>query len=156
VQVPPNAAHVTLAWASQEEIGFRGPHVLANTDKYDAVVAIDAFPADRRPGMIAESGRPRLGAGPVLRGADLTGVGSMSFVGGLMRLAADANIPLQPAYARGHNQASVFSLSFAVALDLPLSYLHAGCESLHRDDLQNLLALLKHICGHPRPETLWT
>jgi putative aminopeptidase FrvX len=153
---PPSAGRVTLAWASQEEVGFRGPKALAHRSRYDAVLAIDAYPADRRPHARLADDAVRLGAGPVLRGVDLTGVGSMRFVRGIERLARDHGLPLQPAYAQGHNQASVFPTSFAAALDLPIAYLHSGVECVSRSDLDTAGALLRLIVAHPDREDLWS
>jgi len=153
---PSTAGRVTLAWASQEEVGFRGPKALAHGSRFDAVVAVDAYPADRRPHARLANDAVRLGHGPVVRGVDLTGVGSVRFVRGIERLARDRGLPLQPAYAHGHNQASVFPASFAAALDLPIAYLHSGVESLHRGDLDALDGLLRAIVAHPRWEELWS
>lgn len=152
----PARGAVTLAWASQEEVGFRGPKALAHEGRFDAVLAIDAYPADRRPAarMSVDSVRP--GKGPVLRGADLTGVGSISFVAGIRRLASKLGLPLQPAYAQGHNQASVFHTSFAAALDLPVSYLHSTVESIHAGDLETARRLLSGMVALPRLEELWS
>ena len=155
-QRPPTAGSVTLAWSSQEEVGFRGPKALAHRSSYDAVLAIDAYPADRRPGARLADDAVRLGSGPVLRGVDLTGVGSLRFVRGIERVARDHGLPVQPAYAAGHNQASVFPISFAAALDLPIAYLHSGVESLHRGDLDAAGALLRAIASLPTWEDLWS
>ena len=153
---PPVAGSVTLAWASQEEVGFRGPKALAHCTEHDAVLAIDAYPADRRPHARLAVDAVRLGAGPVVRGVDLTGVGSMRFVRGIEGLARDHGLPLQPAYAHGHNQASVFPTSFAAALDLPIAYLHSAVESVHHSDLAAAGALLELIGAHPKWEELWS
>jgi endoglucanase len=153
---PPTGARVTLAWASQEEVGFRGPLALARRERFDAVIAVDAFPADRRPGARGGASGVRLGRGPVVRGVDLTGVGSVAFRDGLVALAGARGIPVQPAYARGHNQASVFQTAAAIALDLPIAYLHAAVESLHPHDLEAAGALLHAITSYANPEALWT
>lgn len=155
-QRPPRGARVTLAWASQEEVGFRGPIALAHRLRFDAVVAVDAYPADRRPGARLATDAVRLGHGAVLRGVDLTGVGSLRFREGLLALAAEHGIAVQPAYAQGHNQASVFQTSAAIALDLPVGYLHAAVECIHPDDLRAAGDLLGAITAHERPEALWT
>lgn len=152
---PPRGARVTLAWASQEEVGFRGPIALAHRFNFDAVVAVDAYPADRRPRTHQPTDAVRLGHGAVLRGADLTGVGSLRFREGLLGLAAEHGIAIQPAYARGHNQASVFPTAAAIALDLPVGYLHAAVECIHPDDLRAAGALLSALTDHERPEALW-
>lgn len=153
---PPTGARVTLAWASQEEVGFRGPLALARRERFDAVIAVDAFPADRRPGARGGASGVRLGRGPVVRGVDLTGVGNVAFRDGLVALAGARGIPVQPAYARGHNQASVFQTAAAIALDLPIAYLHAAVESLHPHDLEAAGALLHAITSYANPEALWT
>ena len=153
---PPAGARVSLAWASQEEVGFRGPKALAHRGRYDAVIAVDAYPADRRPGRGRGSDGVRLGAGPVVRGVDLTGVGSVAFRDGLVTLARERGVPVQPAYARGHNQASVFPTAAAIALDIPIAYLHSAVESLHPGDLDGAATLLHALATHPKPEALWT
>jgi putative aminopeptidase FrvX len=153
---PPSRGTVTLAWSSQEEIGFRGPRALAHDGRYDAVLAVDAYPADRRVHARLADDAVRLGRGPVVRGVDLTGVGSMPFAKGILRLARERRLPTQPAYAAGHNQASVFLPTAAAALDLPIGYLHSGAECLHADDLETISALLAAIVTHPDPETLWS
>lgn len=154
---PPERGKITLAWSSQEEVGFRGPRVLAHADRYDAVLAIDAFPAERRVDTTTQAhDAVHLGAGPVLRGVDLTGVATTRFVRGIARLARESEIPIQPAYALGHNQASVFPQSVAAALDLPIAYLHSGAESLHVHDLEWAKALLEALVDHPKKESLWS
>lgn len=152
---PPHGCRVTLAWATQEEVGFRGPRVLARSSDFDAVLAVDAYPADRRPQRHLAVDAVRLGRGPVARGVDLSGVGSVRFVQGLVRLARERGLPIQPAYAQGHNQASVFPHSFAAALDLPVAYLHSGVESVHLADLEAAAGLLGAIVQHPSLEALW-
>lgn len=153
---PPARGRVTLAWASQEEVGFRGPKALAYAQRFDAVLAIDAYPADRRPGARLASDAVRQGLGPVLRGVDLTGVGSSRFVAGLQRLAAAEGLPLQAAYAQGHNQASVFLPTHAAALDLPIAYLHSGVESVHPADFHAAEALLWAFVSQADPEVTWS
>lgn len=153
---PPARGSVTLAWASQEEVGFRGPKALAHQQGFDAVLAIDAYPADRRPGVRLAADAVRQGRGPVLRGVDLTGVGSTRFVAGLRRLAASEGLPVQPAYAQGHNQASVFLPTHAAALDLPIAYLHSGVESVHPADFAAAEALLWAVVSQGDPEVLWS
>lgn len=153
---PPQNARISLAWASQEEVGFRGPKALARRETFDAVIAIDAFPADRRPGAALATDAVRLGHGPVVRGADLTGVGSTRFRDGILGLAAARGVAVQPAYAQGHNQASVFHTAAAIAIDLPVAYLHSTVESIDPDDLHGAAVLLEAVARHDAPEQLWT
>lgn len=155
-QAPPQNARITLAWASQEEVGFRGPQALARRESFDAVIAIDAYPAHRRPGAALATDAVRLGQGPVVRGADLTGVGSTRFRDGIVELAALHGVGVQPAYAKGHNQASVFPTAAAIAIDLPVANLHSAVESIHPSDLQGAAVLLEAVARHEAPEHLWT
>jgi putative aminopeptidase FrvX len=146
---------LTLAWTSQEEVGFRGPIALARRTNPTAVLAIDAYPADRRPGAALATDAVRQGRGAVLRSVDLTGVGSVRFAAGLRALAVERGIALQSAYARGHNMASVFPGAHACALDLPVAYLHSAAESIHSADLDSAARLLEAIARHSEVERSW-
>jgi putative aminopeptidase FrvX len=146
----PEEGTVTLAWCAQEEVGFRGPLALKTRfeDPFDAVIAVDAYPGSRGPVSAARE-TVRLGAGPVLRQADLAGIASNALAERIQRVAAKVNVPLQRGYAQGHTQASVFHDSPTVALDFAAAYLHSQVESVHKKDVAWLRALLLAIASAP-------
>jgi len=132
-------------FAAQEEVGFRGTWPLARrmmNVPLDAAICIDAFPALREPDLSASV---QAGSGPVLRAADLEGFGSQHLRSSVELLASDQGLPIQPAFAQGHNQASVFRTVPGIALDYPMVGLHSAVEGLHVDDLQGMEKLLQAI-----------
>jgi putative aminopeptidase FrvX len=142
---------VILAWTSQEEVGFRGTRAMARRWRkvpVELCLAVDAYPALYPAGAGARSGSPHPGCGPVLRRADREGVGSEVVVELVTGLARDTGIPLQEAYADGHNQASVFATLPWGALDFAMAYLHSGVESIDVRDYNWMLMLLQSIAKH--------
>lgn len=139
---------LVLVWASQEEVGFRGTRAFARTvdpSSIDAVISIDAFPARHTPGVDSGGGQPVLGMGPVLRGADYEGVGTLSVTNNLETIAAGNGVNLQRTFARGHNQASVMSGVPWGALDFAMSGLHSGVEMVDQRDVEQMRTFLAGI-----------
>lgn len=138
---------LVLAFTSQEEVGFRGTRGFAREFRslpIDACFSVDAYPAMREPGSAALGG-PVLGAGPILRRADLEGVGSQRIAHALKRVAHSLSIPIQEAHAQGHNQASVLADSPWCALDFAMASLHSAVEAIDQRDLEQMHNLLHGI-----------
>lgn len=139
---------VIFIWTAQEEVGFRGTKVLANTmdlSTLSVAVSIDAYPAVHTSGMKPHEGEPVLGHGPVLRGADYEGVSTNAVVQRVIDIASEHCIPLQCTFARGNNQASVFRGVPWGAMDFPVASLHSAVETIDVRDYQNMKKLLKQI-----------
>lgn len=134
-----------FVFAAQEEVGFRGTWGLARrmlNVHLDAAICVDAFPALREPGLTAGV---QAGAGPVLRAADLEGFGSQKLRTSVQSIAAKHGVPLQPAFAQGHNQASVFRTVPGIAIDYPMVGLHSAVEGVHVNDVCAMEDLLRVI-----------
>lgn len=143
----PPAFPVTLAWSTQEEIGFGGARLLANTGRWDAVIAVDVFAAADGFGASGPLARVRLGAGPVARLVDHGAIASPRLARWVFERAAAAGVALQVAPTGGETDGKVLqtAATHMVALSIPIRYLHSQAEMVDLADLAQLAQLLAEL-----------
>lgn len=144
---------VCLIWSVQEEIGLRGATVIANTRKFDYVIALDTYSTTDSPGLDKYYQPVMLGEGPVLRLVDVRMIASPKFRKLIDKIAKAKKIPLQYGVTGGSTDGAAMQTSGALTMPIgiPMRYTHSATEMVHLDDLNNLIKLLtetvKEISG---------
>ncbi|MDK2885885.1 MAG: hypothetical protein PWP54_443 [Thermosipho sp. (in: thermotogales)] len=132
-----------FAWTVQEEIGLKGAKALSNEiSNLDLVIAIDSFACCSK-----QNQHIQLGRGPIIRFFDNSGISSYEYSNKIINIAKKYKIPLQVGSTGGGTDGSIFvdkGVPF-VALSVGVKYLHSTVEMIHKDDLKNLINLLKAI-----------
>jgi len=135
---------VSLIWSVQEEIGLRGATVIANTMKFDYVIALDTYSTSDSPGLEKFYQPVFLGKGPVLRLVDVRMIASPKFRKLIDRVAKTGKIPLQYGVTGGSTDGAAMQTSGALTMPMgiPMRYTHSATEMVHLDDLEVLIKLL--------------
>ena len=135
---------VSLIWSVQEEIGLRGATVIANTMKFDYVIALDTYSTTDSPGLEKFYQPVFLGKGPVLRLVDVRMIASPKFKKLIDKVAKASKIPIQYGVTGGSTDGAVMQTSGALTMPIgiPMRYTHSATEMVHLDDLANLIKLL--------------
>ncbi|MEZ6067893.1 MAG: M20/M25/M40 family metallo-hydrolase [Planctomycetaceae bacterium] len=132
----------------EEEIGLRGALVAAAKVRPDVVIAIDTVPAGGTPDLSPEQLPWRIGAGPLLKVRETSGLSTHGPLRELMRQAAEAEqIPYQMVVdtagitdATAAQQAS--GEIAAMVLGLARRYSHSAVEMIDLRDVDSLIALV--------------
>lgn len=141
---------VTFAWSVEEETGLTGAAFLASRMKPDYAFAVDTFVSTDAPLDVQHLAHAQLGKGAVLRGMDSRTVVPATTIDRIVKLAADAAIPLQIGVTQGGTDASAFNAGGAidVGLSWPGRYSHSPVEVIDRRDLEALARLIATLAGN--------
>ncbi|CAB50434.1 M20/M25/M40 family metallo-hydrolase [Pyrococcus abyssi] len=132
---------VVFAFTVQEEIGLKGARFLANRYAPEYAFAIDSFACCNE-----LTGDVKLGGGPVIRAVDNSAIYSRDLARKVLSIAEKNKIPIQIGVTGGGTDASVFQERCkALALSVPIKYLHSEVEMLQINDLENLIKLIEAI-----------
>jgi len=151
--------HVVGVATIQEENGFYGGVMVANSVKPTVALAIDVTHVTDVPDISKEKhGECNLGEGPVLS------IGSVAHkkVNALLeRIAEDNRIPIQkqisPEYT-GTDADGIFTKNGGIPtgiVSVPNRYMHSPCELIQLDDLENTVELIVRWCESINGETSW-
>ena len=99
---------VDFVFTVEEETGMHGARAYAAEERPDRVYPLDTFVTSDSPLESRSFANAPLGAGPVLRAIDESGMTPASEVARVARLARRARIPLQFGVTAGGNDGSVF------------------------------------------------
>ncbi|KYK28626.1 MAG: hypothetical protein AYK23_00130 [Candidatus Proteinoplasmatales archaeon SG8-5] len=138
---------VCLVWSVQEEMGLRGARVIANTNEFDYVIALDTYSSTDCPGTGNFYEPKRLGEGPVLRMVDVRVIATPKFRDMVEKIARKAKIPYQIGVTGGSTDGMAMqeSGSAILPIGIPMRYTHSPTECIHIDDLKNLIKLVTAV-----------
>jgi endoglucanase len=145
------AYDLTYASTVQEELGLIGAESAAAQSGCEMAIAVDIGLAGDVPGVDPRHVSARLGGGPVIVHKDLVAY-SRSLTLALTEGAKAAGIPVQPAvYTLYGSDAGAFirhGLQAALVV-VPTRYTHSPFETLHLDDAERTVSLLKQFLETP-------
>ncbi|GAC1651592.1 MAG: hypothetical protein NVS4B3_12560 [Gemmatimonadaceae bacterium] len=140
---------VLFVWSTREEIGLEGAAAVAATfgKNVHRVYAIDTFVSSDSPLETQRFAFAAIGRGAVVRGLDNSSVTPPEEVDRVVRLAAQAAIPLQVGTTNGGNDGSEFVRYGALDIPLswPLRYSHSPAEVIDLRDVVSLARLIARI-----------
>lgn len=135
--------------AVQEEIGLRGAEMIVRRLKPDLAIITDVTHDTQSPMYNKkEQGDMRCGAGPVIcyGPAVQNNVREM-----LIRVADEKAIPFQRQAVSRSTGTDTDSFAYATEgvasalISLPLKYMHTTVETVHKDDVQNVIKLIYEV-----------
>lgn len=139
----------------QEEVGLRGAEMMAQTIKPHVAIVTDVTHDSNTP-MISKTleGDIKVGRGPVLT----KGPSVHNKLLQLMQDTADANkIPYQRDFASRSTGTDTDAFAYSNGgvptslIALPLRYMHTTVESVHKDDVENIIKLMFHVLKSLKP-----
>lgn len=147
--------NVAVAFTVQEEVGVRGAMTCAYKISPDYAIAIDTTLACDTPGIASDLYISELGKGTCIKIMDSFSISDRGLVDRFIEIAKKENItyqleilPLGGTDAAGAQRAGVGCK--AITLSVPTRYIHTTCETIHWQDLQDTLSLLRHFCEQGR------
>jgi endoglucanase len=147
-------ADVWLAATVQEENGLHGSRALALAERFDAVVALEVGLVGDIPGVSEREFPTVLGGGPITVYRDSGIAYDRAFTNHLRQLASTGGISVQDGLFAGYRSDG---LSFAEAgarvalLAVPTRYTHTPFETIHPDDLEATVELLRLLVTSSPP-----
>lgn len=138
---------VEFVFSVEEETGMRGSRHFASNARPRRVYAIDTFVTSDSPFESRPMAHARLGAGPVLRALDESGLTPTTEVARVLALAKRHKLPLQLGVTVGGNDGSVFrSLeSVNIPIGFPLRYAHTPVETADLRDAEAMADLIEAL-----------
>ena len=138
------AGSVWFAFSVEEEIGMAGAAHLAAAARPARVYPLDTFVTSDTPLEDRRIAYARLGAGPVLRALDNSGLTPRAEVRRVAAAARRNNIPLQIGVTAGGNDGSQFTAFGAVNVPIgfPLRYAHTPVETADLRDAEAAVDLV--------------
>lgn len=139
----------------QEEVGLRGAEMMAQTIKPHVAIVTDVTHDSNTP-MISKTleGDIKVGRGPVLT----KGPSVHNKLLKMLMDTADANkIPFQRDFASRSTGTDTDAFAYSNGgvptslIALPLRYMHTTVESVHRDDVENVIKLMFHVLKELKP-----
>ncbi|HNK97509.1 MAG TPA: M20/M25/M40 family metallo-hydrolase, partial [Chitinophagales bacterium] len=139
----------------QEEVGLRGAEMMAQTIKPHVAIVTDVTHDSNTP-MISKTleGDIKVGRGPVLT----KGPSVHNKLLQLMQDTADANkIPYQRDFASRSTGTDTDAFAYSNGgvptslIALPLRYMHTTVESVHKDDVENIIKLMFYVLKSLKP-----
>jgi putative aminopeptidase FrvX len=132
--------------AVQEEVGLRGAQMIANKIKPDVAIVTDVGHDTTAP-MYNKilSGHQEAGKGPVLPKGPAVQNNLLKL---LMEVAQQHNIPFQRAAATRATGTDTDAFAYSnegvasALISLPLKYMHTTVETVHKDDIENVIELI--------------
>lgn len=134
----------------QEEVGIRGAQVAAQQIEPDFGFAIDTTIAFDVPGAQPHENVTKLGEGVAIKILDSTAIADYRMVEYMKEVAERHSIKWQPELlAKGGTDTAMVqrmtkSGSIAGAVSIPTRHIHQVIESVHKDDIQSSIHLLKN------------
>ena len=138
---------VEFVFSVEEETGLRGSRHFAASTRPSRVYAIDTFVTSDSPFGSRRMAHARLGAGPVLRALDESGLTPPAEVARVLALAKRHKIPVQLGVTAGGNDGSVFrSLETVnIPIGFPLRYAHTPVETADLSDAEATADLIESL-----------
>ena len=138
------AGSVWFAFSVEEEIGMAGAAHLAAAARPARVYPLDTFVTSDTPLEDRRIAYARLGAGPVLRALDNSGLTPRAEVRRVAAAARRNGIPLQTGVTAGGNDGSQFTAFGAVNVPIgfPLRYAHTPVETADLRDAEAAVDLV--------------
>lgn len=134
----------------QEEVGIRGAQVATQHVQPDFGLAIDTTIAFDVPGSKPQEQVTQLGGGVAVKIMDSTALADARMIKYLKKTAAEQEIKWQPELlAKGGTDTAMVQRmtkagSIAGAISIPTRHIHQVIETIHKEDIQNSIQLLKH------------
>ncbi|MBN2682529.1 MAG: M42 family metallopeptidase [Bacteroidales bacterium] len=134
----------------QEEVGIRGAQVAAQEIQPDFGFAIDTTIAFDVPGSVPHETVTKLGEGAAIKIMDSATICDYRMVAFMKKIAAEKKIKWQPEIlpAGGTDTAYVQRMtkggSIAGAVSVPTRHIHQVIESVHKEDIDSCINLMKH------------
>ncbi|MCF8335367.1 MAG: M42 family metallopeptidase [Bacteroidales bacterium] len=134
----------------QEEVGIRGAQVATQQIEPDYGFAVDTTIAYDVPGAQPHENVSRLGGGVAVKILDSTAIADYRMVEYMKEVAGRHNIKWQPeVMAKGGTDTAMVqrmtkSGSIAGAVSIPTRHIHQVIESVHKEDIQSSIDLLKN------------
>jgi len=132
--------------AVQEEIGLKGGQMMADSIKPDVAIVTDVCHDTTTPGINkAVEGFTKCGLGPVLTWGPAV---QNNLINLIESTANDNKIPYQRLSASNSTGTDTDAFAYsnggvpAALISLPLKYMHTTVETVHRDDVQNVIELI--------------
>ncbi len=147
---------VVFVGTTQEEVGLRGAHVVANTQRADAALILEATVAGDTPGVPEDKCPSKMGSGAVLTVMDRSMITHQKVYGALRRLADTGGIRYQikkPAY--GGTDAGAIHLGGSGVpsgvVSVPCRYIHTANSYMDLNDIEEVLKLAEAFVVEFRP-----
>ena len=136
---------VEFVFTVEEETGLQGARHYAETSAPARVYPVDTFVTSDSPLEAQDFAYARLGAGPVLRALDESGMTPRAEIARVSALARRNGIPLQAGVTAGGNDGSVFrSLDTVnIPIGFPLRYAHTPVETADLLDAEASVELIE-------------
>ncbi len=143
------AGAVWFVFSVEEEVGMAGAAHLAAEVSPARVYPIDTFVTSDSPLEDRRIAYARLGAGPVLRALDRSGLTPRAAVRRVEQIARRNSIPLQTGVTAGGNDGSKFTAFGAVNIPIgfPLRYAHTPAETADLRDAEAAVELIVALAG---------
>jgi tetrahedral aminopeptidase len=139
------AYDLTFISTVQEEIGLVGAEAIANHTDCEMAISLDIAPVGDVPGIDGRVATSRLGAGPIIMHKDFHHY-NRALTLSLIEAARSAGIPVQPAVGSvGGYDSGAFNRHGlqAAVVAVPCRYTHSPFETIHLNDLELAVQLLK-------------
>ncbi len=135
---------VWFVFSVEEEVGLVGAEHIAANSSPTRVYPVDTFVTSDTPLEDRRIAYARLGAGPVLRALDNSGLTPRAEVERVVDIARRNTIPIQIGVTAGGNDGSKFTASGAlnVPIGFPLRYAHTPAETADLRDAEAAVELI--------------
>lgn len=140
---------VDFVFTVEEETGLNGARGYAERERPSRVYPIDTFVTSDSPLESRGFANAPLGAGPVLRAIDESGMTPASEIARVSQLARRARIPLQIGITAGGNDGSVFRSwsTVNIPIGFPLRYAHTAVETADLRDAEAAVDLVELLAA---------
>jgi putative aminopeptidase FrvX len=136
----------------QEEVGLRGAEMIVQRIKPDMAIITDVIHDTQTPMMNKQmNGDLACGKGPVLTYGPAV---HNKLLNNIIHMAEKAEIPFQRTAASRATGTDTDAFAYAMGgipsalISLPLRYMHTTVESVHRDDVENVIKLIfESVCA---------
>jgi putative aminopeptidase FrvX len=136
----------------QEEVGLRGAEMIVQRIKPDMAIITDVIHDTQTPMMNKQlNGDLACGKGPVLTYGPAV---HNKLLNNIIHTAEKAEIPFQRTAASRATGTDTDAFAYAMGgipsalISLPLRYMHTTVESVHRDDVENVIKLIfESVCA---------
>jgi endoglucanase len=148
-----NEKHPNTLYAGgtvQEEVGLRGAATCAYFVDPDIAIAIDVTLAADIPGSSNSEWGEKIGKGPSISVMDASLLPNPRLLDFVIDIANDKKIPYQlGSLSKGGTDGGKFAVTRrgipSLTLSIATRYIHSHYGILHRDDVDNLIAILTEV-----------
>ena len=150
LQSTPHPYDIYAVFTVQEEVGIRGAQVATQNIEPDFGFAIDTTIAFDVPGSQAHEQVTKLGGGAAVKILDSTAIADYRMVEFIKKVAGDKQIKWQPELlAKGGTDTAMVqrmtrSGSIAGAVSIPTRHIHQVIETIHKEDIESSIQLIKN------------